>query len=333
MVELKLLDGSELEKWNKMVARCPRGTVFHTLEWTDALSEVFQVSKLGLGIYQGGELVGILPAFLHKTAIFKLLLSPLHGAGTPYGGPLVESELLGDTFMAWQKFAEEEGVHYIDVGFSPQGDIDCDILRANGYICERRFTYLLDLNRGVDSLWQRLDQKCRNMVRKSMKNAVKVVEISDVEQLGEYYQMSVDTYAKSHTKPILPLKLYRQLFETLHPKGMLKVLFAQYDGKLVAGAFFPCFDNRIYYWDGASYRDYYRVAPNNLIQWHLIEWAASHGFKSYDMLGANIPTIAAFKKGFGGELVQTAYAYRYNSPMARFGRQIYVWWMKIIKRI
>ena len=327
MIELKILEERELKEWNKIVGESPYGTIFHTLEWMEILEKTYKVKKLPLGIYEKEELIGVLPAFLQRKGIFKLITSPLREAATPYGGPIIKESLLRDVTLAFDKFTKSIG--YVDVTFSPKMRLDYEILKKYNY--EERFTYILNLDQDIDNVWKNLNKKCRNMIRKAEKSDVKIIEGDKKEYLEEYYKMVEDAYKKSNIKPPISTKYYKILFEALYPNN-LKILFAEYDGRLIAGAIFPYFEDRIYYWDGASHQEYNKVAPNNLIQWHLIEWAVENRFKVYDMIGANIPSIAKFKASFGGDRIGYFYVYKFNSAWAKYGRKAYVWWRKSIRK-
>jgi lipid II:glycine glycyltransferase (peptidoglycan interpeptide bridge formation enzyme) len=328
MIKLKIIEGQEPKEWNEIVKESSYGTIFHTLEWMGILEKTYKVKKLPIGIYEKDELIGIFPAFLQRKGILKLITSPLREAATPYGGPLIKETLLKEVTLAFDRFTKNVG--YADVTFSPKLNLNSEILRSSNY--EERFTYILNLDRNVDDIWKNLNKKCRNMIRKAEKSNVKIIEGDKKECLEEYYKTVEDTYKKSNMKPPISMKYYQMVFDVLYQKKQLKVLFAEYDGKVVAGAIFPYFDNRIYYWDGASYQEYNKVAPNNLIQWHLIEWAVENGFKVYDMIGANIPSIAKFKASFGGDMVKYFYVYKFNSMLAKYGRSAYVWWRKSIRK-
>jgi lipid II:glycine glycyltransferase (peptidoglycan interpeptide bridge formation enzyme) len=328
MIELKILEKNELKEWNKIVRESPYGTIFHTLEWMEILERTYNVKKLPIGIYQDDKMIGVFPAFLQRKAFLKLITSPLREAATPYGGPLIKENFLKEVALAFDKFTKN--MSYIDITFSPKMDLNGKILRSSNY--EERFTYILNLDQEIDDIWKNLNKKCRNMIRKAEKSNVKIIEGDKKEYLEEYYKMVEDTYKKSNMKPPISMKYYQMVFDVLYPKKQLKVLFAEYDGKLIAGAIFPYFEDRIYYWDGASYQEYNKVAPNNLIQWHLIEWAVKNEFKVYDMIGANIPSIAKFKASFGGDMARYFYVYKFNSVLAMYGRSAYVWWRKNIRK-
>lgn len=327
MIELKILEDNKLKEWDKIIMESSHGTIFHTVEWMEVLEDIYNAKKLLLGIYQDGGLVGVFPAFLQRKSFLKLITSPLRGAATPYGGPIIKEGVLKEVIRAFDEFTKN--VDYVDITFPPKVDLNMEI--ASSYTYEERFTYLLNLDQEIYGIWKNLNKKCRNVVRKADKSGVEIVEGDKKEYLEEYYKMVEDTYKKSNIEPPIPLEHYKTLFEVLYP-DKLKILFAEYDGKIIAGAIFPHFGDRVYYWDGASYRKYNKVAPNNLIQWHLIQWAVENGFKVYDMVGANIPSIAKFKASFGGDMVRYVYAHKSNSVLAKYGRCAYVGWRRNIRK-
>lgn len=89
----------------------------------------------------------------------------------------------------------------------------------------------------------------------------------------------------------------------------------------------------MYFLDGASLREYQKLRANNLIQWHIISWAASNGLRTYDMVGANIPSIARFKRGFGGIEVQYPYFQMARGFLGKIGYRLYQRYRPVLKRL
>ena len=109
--------------------------------------------------------------------------------------------------------------------------------------------------------------------------------------------------------------------------ALLTVLLASVNEQTIAGAFFLHFADKIYFWDGVALPDHYKLNASNLLQWSIIEWAANNGYRHYDMLGANIPSIARFKLSFGGELTPYIYVYRDLTSKSYLTRKLYGWVM------
>lgn len=325
MIRLELLKNKS--EWNEFVSASEHGTLFHTWEWISILEDIYKVKKLPIGIFEEDNLIGIFPTFIQKKAFLKLAMSPLHTAATPYGGPLLLKSLPRDIFEKFEDFVEKYDVGYIELFTSP-GFYIKKVLERENYTCSDKKTLIIDLNKTKDELWRGLDKKCRNAIRKARKNNVEIINANDKKTLDDFYQMTKETYEKWGMKPPIAKEYFCRVWDVFKPKQQLMVLFAMYEGQLIAGAIFPFYKSEVYYWSGASYTEYNKVAPNNLIQWSLIEWAIDNKFEKYDMLGADIPSIAKFKASFGGEKVRHIYAYKFKSPLAKIGRKVYEKWKK-----
>ncbi|MBP2144642.1 lipid II:glycine glycyltransferase (peptidoglycan interpeptide bridge formation enzyme) [Methanofollis sp. W23] len=326
MIKFEMLDDGD--EWNRVVRASPYGTVFHTFEWMDVLEQQYKVQKIPLGIFENGDLIGVFPAFLQRKGIFNILVSPLHEAATPYAGPVVGNNKLSDVIRAFDIYSE--CADYYDITFSPGYVYDDNVLENLDF--QERYTYILNLDQSIDIIWKNLNKKCRNAIRKAKKSDVTIVEGNSQRDLEDFWEMIEVTFQKWDTESPISVDYTRAVYDAFSQNEQFKMIFAERDGERIGGAIFLCFADKIYYWQGASYPDYYRYAPNNLIQWHIIQWAVQNGFRIYDMLGANIPSIAKFKSSFGGDLVSYSYLYKSHSSLADAGRGAYVWWRKNVKR-
>lgn len=328
MIEIKPIEKNEDKIWNSIVKEHPNGTIFHTLEWMNILKQFYKVKTLHLGIYQDNKLSGVFPFCIQRKGIFNIYMSPLHEAATPYGGPIVKADIIDEVIELFSSFSRKSS--YFDITLTPNMNLTGNIL--DKYHPDTKYTYILPLDHDIEKLWGNLNKKCRNMVRKAQKNNICVVDEKEPESLKIFSDMTTKTFERNNSSTSLSEKFNRTVFEALHDTGNIKLLFAKQADQIMAGAIFLTFADRVYYWQGASYPKYNHYAPNNLIQWNLIEWAANNGYKQYDLLGADIPGIAKFKRSFGGKKVGYEYIYRANSPFAKFGRDAYIWWRKHVKK-
>jgi len=316
---LRELEETDLSRWNELIDRFKQATVFHTIEWLKMLTDVLHVDFRPYGLFEGEEVVGVFPVFFTKKAMLRICASPLSGWTTAYLGPLIDSSRLGDMMTGFVTFLERERVDYSEVAFPDC--VDTELLTSFGFTCEKRSTYILDLLDSEGEMWERLDSSCRRAIRKGTKSGLEVVDGDLAEEVDRYYDMVIDVYEKSNRLPPMPKRFYTALLS--HLNGRVKVVFVRYNGQVIAGGIFPWYRETIYYIDGASDKRYLDLRPNNLLQWTLIQWAWQNGLKVYDMFGADIPSIARFKAGFGPRLVSYTYTYRSMTTMASLGRMMY----------
>jgi hypothetical protein len=329
MVHLELLDDQYAQVWDKLVAQLEGGTVFHTWAWMRAVEKVKQAEKLPVGIFDGTELVGVLPFFRVHRGPLTVLASPLGELG--YGGPLVKKSCHHSIFGQMDKLLEQWKADYVEIrSLQPSTSRG---LADRGYTVQELQTYVLCLNLPLQQIWGSLKGRCRTAIRKARKNGVQIEEVTDKSFLDIYYEFVKDTYSKSRRPPSYARQDYGIVWDILKPHDAIKVWLAKYEGRTIAGAIVLCSHGRLYGWDRAGLRAYYPLNPNNLLDWAIIEWGARNGMIEYDMMGANVPNIASFKKSFGSQLRTYSYASKDVNWRAYLGRRFYLWLKPLVRRV
>jgi len=318
-MEIRTLENKQLLEWNSMVEQFPNATLFHTMEWLTFIEKAYHLKKLPLGLYRDGRIAGLFPMLIARKGPFRILGSPLTGWGTPYMGPLIEAGLLDEAMSAFDSFMKSLKVDYAEVRF-PQAGLTLPSM--TGFHNEPVYSYILDLDGGEEAVWKKLHSTCRNMVRKAIKNNVKIIEPEDRSWVEDFFPMLVKSFAKTGQVPGRTKNFYYDLWDSLRPSGRIKVLLAEFEGNLIAGAVFLVYRDTAYFNAGGALGKY-KIAPNNLIHWHLIKWAIANGFRKYDFCGKGIESIDHFKETFGPVVVTRTQFAKANSLTARVGKAVY----------
>ena len=325
------------EQWQDLIGKFPRASFFHTLEWLKVLKVGF--THVAVRLYaildehERDKIIGLLPVEFARKGPFRLAGSPLPGLFTPYQGPLLFEA--PDTILkeVSRLAAEVSKAHYFAVSLPPDGysELPGGEGPANW---EPKKTLLLDLTLGKEQLWKNFKAETRNQVRQAEKRGVEIYEPTALDEwLEDYYAMHEAVYSRQKAKPPAKPTFYQALWDQLYEKGELKVILARQKGKAIAGGIFPIHRDTIYFLDGASLRGYQKFRANNLIQWHIISSAASEGLRLYDMVGANIPSIAHFKRGFGGAEVEHPYFHVTRGRVGGIGYRLYQRYRPLLKRL
>lgn len=325
------LQSIEREAWQDFQKTIGVGSLFHRWEWQDIIEAGFGLKVHRLGIFEDGVLRGLLPLTERKMSLLKLAGSPLSGTATPHSGPL-GSLSLTEVLPALEFYAKAKNIDYLELGIPEM--LEKSVLEDNGYTVEELKTLELPISEDEESLWSGLEVRCRNAVRKAEKSGVEVVAPKTLEEwLETYYELSCGVYQRQEKEPPFSREYFTALWQNLYSLGDLVVLLARYEGKTIAGAIFPRDRFVGYYLDGVSDREYNKVAPNNLLQWAYLKKTQSLNIRLYDMVGANIPSIAKFKKSFGSTERKYLYAYRNRTIAARVGRTVYAKHSEKIKKV
>ena len=159
-------------------------------------------------------------------------------------------------------------------------------------------TLILDLGKSEDELLSGMHQKTRYNVRLARRKGVKVRETGESE-FSKWWEIMEET--KNRDQFRLHKKRY---YEKMLSIDFIKLLVAEYDGKIIAGNIISLFGDMVTYVHGGSSNQYRNVMAPYLLQWEAIKQAKEKGVDYYDLNGIDEkmwPGVTRFKKGFGGE--------------------------------
>ncbi len=303
----------------EVINKSEESTIFHTSEWNNILFEVFGTKLIILMVKRNSEPVGSLT--LNESGKFgprTVYRSPDRRFETVYGGPLAIAGLTDQGLIKKQliKYLQSKSkASFIELWLPPI--INADPLKEMGFQVTPFYTSIVNLAKNEEQLWTNIHQKTRNQIRKAQKSGVQIIKDGSA-YLAEYYAMVKETLG-SEGVSVLPLRFYEKVLNVLEPKKMARLFIAIHNGKAISGAIFLFHKDTVYYWHGASLREYLSVSPNNLIQWELIKLSRQEGYIKYDLLSIEpdrLPGIANFKMRFGGE-TKTYHRCSWKTPFYR----------------
>ncbi|MDI6880394.1 MAG: GNAT family N-acetyltransferase [Desulfitobacteriaceae bacterium] len=321
-------------EWIGFVSDHPHATLFHTKEWLKLLEEGFP--RISIRLYsltdEQGQLIGVVPVEFMRRWFLRLAGSPLPGLFTPYQGPLFSKDCSTSGSVVPEFLSGKLSSHFLAIALPPGSPLTVSCLSSANWKVFR--TLLLNLEVGIDQLWKNLKVETRNQIRQAERRRVEIYEARSLDEwLEDYLEMHKAVYLRQRRRPPGSLAFYKALWTHLYNKGWLKVILAKHEGKIIAGGVFAIYKDTMYFLDGASFREYGKLRANNLIQWHVICWAASQGLRIYDMVGANIPSIAHFKRGFGGTEVVYPYFQAAYGLLGKIGFRAYEQFRPLLKRL
>ncbi|MBI2953558.1 MAG: GNAT family N-acetyltransferase [Chloroflexi bacterium] len=291
----------------------PAATLFHHPLWLAAVAEGLRWDLAIVGASDDDGLVGALPGFIVRKGPFRLFGSPLRGSMTPYLGWVWSNGHTGQQSSTahldevYRYCCRQLGCQYVEIGCREVSGEDLEGMRSNGWSSGLRETYLLDLTLGEKALWDNLESRGRRFVRSAERQGVEIENVSDAGIIDDFYTMLQHTFGRHNSVSPHPKRLFECLRDRLVPNGMMNVLVARREGQVIAIGLFPHDSHEIHFLSGASFAEYHKLRPNNLLHWHSIKWAADAGLHVYDLGGKGQPSIDNFKETFGPK----AHAYRY----------------------
>lgn len=200
-------------------------------------------------------------------------------------------------------------------------------------------TVYVDLSPSKDDILQSLNQKGRHAIRRAERDGVTVKQVpASAENCAQMYNLFQET-ASGAGFSIRPQAYYQSFYKTYETEGRGQLFFAEFEGKIVAGAFAMVQGTKSMYKDGASVRERTAYGASHLLQWHVMLWAKEHGALQHDLAGVppikdikdpNHPFsgLARFKTSFNKDVTQ--YVGAFEIPVVSWKSRL---WHRYLEKV
>lgn len=259
------------EEWKSFLNNCNEATIFHTPEWKQFLEKTFGYKPYYLFAKDSsGNITGFLPLFYIGSKITGNRLSSLpfsHTCGM-LGDESASNQLIAEAISIF----ERSGAKYIEI----KDNIDSpDFQKQNSFS-----TYVVDVSRDVDKLWESLSSNARRATRKSNKMGITVRPTGSYDDLKKFYELNCLT-KKDIGVPAHPWAFFKNLFDIFRDNASLYTV--EYNNEMIAGGIRFFYRDTVIGGYAASDPEYVHLNPYNALNWKTIEYACKDGYKYYDL--------------------------------------------------
>ncbi len=258
---------------------------------------------------KNGQTLGIWPYHIKSKYGLRYITMPTL---TPYMGPWIVliKEAKSSTINSNQHNiistlnANIPDVHFSTIHTHPDL-LNLLSLQWAGYQELKRYTYRLDLSNG--NLWENLDAKQRNIIRKAGSTLI-VRQSSDIEKFYDYNSMSFDRQSEK-----IPYKLNEltSIDNALNQQNSRVILQAHNPttGR-THGMIYLVYDQLTVYLIaiGSDSEERHQGSIPLLVWKAISKFSTSH--KIFDFEGSMIPNIERFFRSFGGTLIPYSRLFR-----------------------
>jgi len=269
-ITCRLAIDNDIERWDNFVDCHPQKTYAHRWNWSRVLSSSFNIKPLYCLAERGGRIVGVLPTALMKSALFGKFLISL--PWLDYGGPLAESQEVAHGLIDFAenlakankcRFLEMRAVREPLSGLTNKED---------------KFEFMLKLEGNEESIWQSIDGKAKNQVRKAVKSGLSV-DFGGIELLDEFYKIFAFNMRDLGT-PVWPKSLYSEMFR--HFPNDTELALVKLGDKYIGGGLVVHYRDYSGIPSASSYRSYLNLCPNNILYWEVIKRCFNRGSGRFD---------------------------------------------------
>jgi len=190
-------------------------------------------------------------------------------------------------------------------------------LKSSGLISAQRplfsrFSFILDITKSEEDLLLNMVKRTRYNIHLSRERGVVVEEKTDEQGLEEFLKLFQETQKRKRFR-MHSVRYFRQMWQVLGKTGILRILLAKYQGKILNAKILFVWQDRLFCPYGASSKEHANLKAANLIYWEIIRLGKKLGCRSFDMWASLGPKpnpkhswygFHQFKAGFSPELVE-----------------------------
>jgi hypothetical protein len=317
---IRAIPPDQYEEWDAFVASVPGGSFLMSTAWIGAVARAMYGEMKVWGVYQGDHLVaGTSLISLRPLSLTRLLrsvpLTPYTAIAMKPRGSSKEAKIGSYRLAILDLVARtlENEADAIEILGHP-GLTDMRPFCWRGWTSMLRYTYLIDTSDRGRPWSERVDPRIHKTVRKWREKGIEVQLGTDADAL---YEMQRRTLERKEAPWPVSREAFRELCTVLERHGRLAVYVVRVDSQIVcAYSAVKDYQGNALGFFGGTDPDYLKSGVSAYALWTMIEDISQQGFVSFDLNGANIPSIAAFKSQYGGVLTPY-YSVLRRSPKAR----------------
>lgn len=256
--------------WDAYVLQHPDATVDHLWGWRDIFERVFGHQAVYLTARRGDTIVGALPLVQFRSRIFGRFVVSLPFLN--YGGVLADDRVATEALVARAvEIGRQFGARYVELRHVRRQlpDRPCQ---------EHKLQLTRPLPESSDALWNEIDRKVRNQVRKAQKAGLVAVS-GGAELVSEFYAVFAQNMRDLGT-PVYSRRLFEETLRVFPDRTRICVV--RHVGQPIAASVSLGFrDVAIVPW-ASSLREHRHLCANMLLYWAMFEQAIAGGFRTFD---------------------------------------------------
>jgi lipid II:glycine glycyltransferase (peptidoglycan interpeptide bridge formation enzyme) len=307
---IQVVNPLDIPDWDELILSFPEYSFFHTTYWAKVLSGYYNYRPLYFTRQDEGRITAIVPIMEVNSR-----LTGKRAVSLPFTDscePLKKAQVnFDEVFEQIKREGEKRGWKYIEL----RGG---DNLLGPVPAFQIFFGHSLNLESGEKEVIAGFRNSTKRNMKKALQSGVTITIGKSLEAMVSYYRLHTRT-RKRHGLPPQPFGFFETVFYQVMAQGKGIVILASYNQKVIAGAVFLFFGNKIIYKFGASDFNYQELRANNLIMGEAIRWACRGGFKHFDFgrTEADNQGLRQFKSGWGTKEREIKY-FRYNFSRKAF---------------
>ena len=282
--------------WEQFIAARGDDAGYHAWDWQRVFERAFGHRTVYLIARQGQDVAGVLPLVEIRSRLFGNTLTSLPFLN--YGGVISASPSAASALLAAAaETAHQHRCRHVELRHVAQQfpDLPC-----------KRHKVSMRL-RVAANMWDALDRKVRNQIRKAEKSGL-VVERGGEAMVGDFYKVFARNMRDLGT-PVYSRRLFEEVLRAFPDRAQLHMVRLQ-GAPIAAGLTFRSASMVQLPW-ASSIRDFNSLCANVLLYWDAIQFTQQTGAPVFDMGRSTVNEgTYRFKARWGAEPVPLNWEYQ-----------------------
>lgn len=287
MIVIRLVTPNDQLAWDNYVSSHPDASPYHKFAWLLSTEKAYGHQTVAwVAENENHTIVGILPSVFIKPPIKKGKLSSLPFCDV--GGALADSTDINQQLLtAALAYTQQNNIPVFEHRQS------IELTKNTPEVLEKanKVRMLLTLPENSEALFTGFKSKLRSQIRKAEKNGLTSSLGRDEKHLNGFYEVFARNM-RDLGSPVHSKQWFEAIMNTYQDNMIISNI---YKDDTVVGAGIVLFNGEKCAIPWASTNaDFNRLAPNMLLYWSLLSFAADNGFTSFDF-GRSTPGEGTYK--------------------------------------
>src|SRR3954452_11685745 len=301
-MRVRVADAGADPRWDEFVRAHPDAGAYQLSAWARVLGDAYGFTPRYLVLEDGGRIAGVLPVMSSYGLLTGKRLRSLPVVGSV--GPLATSEEGYRALVeAACRLTESSGARSWTLHSRTGGyeQLVPELRLAGGFK-----TWVAPLPDDAEALragWKKTQNNLWRSLRKADRSGVTARMADGEDDLRRFYTLYEENVRRHRSLPY-SWRLFALTRKLLSRDGVYRLVVAEHDGQIVAGAVLNASRSNIDLVYNASSSEHLDLRPNHAVYWHAISWGIENGYRTYTMGQApEGGSLARFKQQWGGEPV------------------------------
>jgi FemAB-related protein (PEP-CTERM system-associated) len=282
--------------WDDFVSSKPSGSPYHFFAWKTAVEQSYGHMCIYLMAYENKKLQGILPLVRIDSPFRKSILVSLPFCDL--GGVISESPAIARELVMYAlQIGRTAGAARLELRLPMEDDLLQDVGCPTS-VSSHKVRLLRSLPTSSDNLWETFKSKLKSQIRKAEKNNL-VFQWGSINRINDFYTV-FSRNMRDLGSPVHAVDWFKSLLSAYDSSARLGLV--SLGNEVVGGGILIAANNKVCIPWASTLRNYNHLAPNMLLYWNFLKFAADQGYAFFDF-GRSTPgeSTFKFKKQWGAE--------------------------------